>query len=106
MLEKLIFDGEALEAETQGKSGNASLSEEFERWTFLSAELLDTKFQSQMVRHEADVAFRTRKTNPDSKRKTILGCLKAVKEMQDSDNEFAKKVWAMNFSDDNNNQSF
>ncbi|MEK4367601.1 hypothetical protein [Paenibacillus sp. FSL R5-0473] len=96
MLEQLIIDGEALEGETQGKSGNVSLSEEFEKWAFLSAEILDTKFQSQMVRHEADVAFKTRKTNPDSKRKTILGCLRALKEIQDTENSFASKIWALN----------
>lgn len=88
MLDKLISDGVALEAEVKGLTGNVSLSDDFEKWAALAAEILDTKFKSELVKHQADIAYKSRHTNPDSKRRTILGCLRAAKEIQDTKKKF------------------
>ncbi|WFA86503.1 hypothetical protein [Paenibacillus amylolyticus] len=107
MLEGLIIEGQALERETKDKIGTVSLSADFERWAAVSAELLDTKFNSELVKHGVDVAYRTRHTNPNGKRSTILGCLQAAKEIQDRYNASANKIWALNKpkNDDNNNHT-
>lgn len=67
MLDKLISDGVALEAEVKGHIGNVRISDDFERWAALSAEILDTQFKSVLVKHQADIAYKSRHTNPDTK---------------------------------------